>query len=125
MHAKDLIIHNVKLLNDANAIIEDFVEHTYHNEMLQINLENEVKQKKIVLSITFTGTLDKKIVGFYASSLKIGGSMVASKFQPTYARQAFPCFDEPDFKATYDITLVKPVSYVALSNMNVSYTIFI
>ncbi|XP_013180265.1 PREDICTED: glutamyl aminopeptidase-like isoform X2 [Papilio xuthus] len=118
MHAKDLIIHNVKLLNDANAIIEDFVEHTYHNEMLQINLENEVKQKKIVLSITFTGTLDKKIVGFYASSLKTGGSMVASKFQPTYARQAFPCFDEPDFKATYDITLVKPVSYVALSNMN-------
>lgn len=46
-------------------------------------------------------------------------TMVASKFQPTYARQAFPCFDEPDFKATYDITLVKPVNYVALSNMNV------
>lgn len=47
--------------------------------------------------------------------------MVASKFQPTYARQAFPCFDEPDFKATYDITLVKPRSHIALSNMNVSY----
>lgn len=46
--------------------------------------------------------------------------MVASKFEPTYARQAFPCFDEPDFKATYDITLVKPASYIALSNMNVS-----
>ncbi|CAH2076272.1 unnamed protein product, partial [Iphiclides podalirius] len=45
-------------------------------------------------------------------------TMVASKFQPTYARQAFPCFDEPDFKATYDITLIKPVAYVALSNMN-------
>lgn len=46
--------------------------------------------------------------------------MVASKFQPTYARQAFPCFDEPEYKATYDITLVKPTNYVALSNMNVS-----
>nr|ASU92548.1 glutamine aminopeptidase-like protein 9 [Achaea janata] len=44
--------------------------------------------------------------------------MVASKFQPTYARQAYPCFDEPDFKATYDVTLWKPVTYVALSNMN-------
>lgn len=45
--------------------------------------------------------------------------MIASKFQPTYARQAFPCFDEPDFKATYDITLAKPTDYMALSNMNV------
>lgn len=46
--------------------------------------------------------------------------MVASKFQPTYARQAFPCFDEPEFKATYDITLVKAKDATALSNMNVS-----
>ncbi|KAL0880742.1 hypothetical protein ABMA27_001954 [Loxostege sticticalis] len=44
--------------------------------------------------------------------------MVASKFQPTYARQTFPCFDEPDFKATFNIFLVKPMSYIALSNMN-------
>jgi len=48
---------------------------------------------------------------------------VTSKFEPTYARRAFPCLDEPEKKATFTISLVKPKSispivWTALSNMN-------
>ncbi|GLG95614.1 Aminopeptidase N, partial [Gryllus bimaculatus] len=48
-------------------------------------------------------------------------AIATSKFQPTYARQAFPCFDEPSFKSRFSIRLVRPSSdgYGALSNMNV------
>lgn len=73
MHAKDLIIHDVNLKNVANAPIESSIEHESHNEILQINLENEAKQSPIILSITFSGKLDNKIVGLYSSSLKTGG----------------------------------------------------
>ena len=37
--------------------------------------------------------------------------------QPSDCRQAFPCWDEPNFKATFDITLITPKDLRAISNM--------
>lgn len=52
---------------------------------------------------------------------------MTSKFEPTYARRAFPCLDEPDRKATFAISLVKPkdasTKWTALSNMNENGTV--
>ncbi|XP_049950895.1 glutamyl aminopeptidase-like isoform X1 [Schistocerca serialis cubense] len=77
------------------------------------------------LSLHFAGSLDVNLVGFYRSRYtdKDTGqrrNIATSKFQPTYARQAFPCFDEPGFKARFSVRIVRPTEgYHALSNMNV------
>ena len=44
---------------------------------------------------------------------------MTTKFQPTDARKAYPCMDEPDLKATFNVTMVHPAEYISLSNMPV------
>ena len=72
----------------------------------------------------FRGNLTSGIVGFYKSvytnSRQEKIPIASSKFQPTYARRAFPCIDEPSFKSTFSVTIVRPSErYIALSNMPV------
>ncbi|ERE86021.1 aminopeptidase Q-like protein [Cricetulus griseus] len=44
-------------------------------------------------------------------------ALIASQMEPTFARNVFPCFDEPALKATFNITIIHHPAYVALSNM--------
>jgi len=75
------------------------------------------------LKLEFTGELNDKMKGFYRSKYK-GASgedkyCAVTQFEATDARRAFPCWDEPAIKATFDITIVAPKDRVTLSNMNV------
>ncbi|KAK6248932.1 hypothetical protein QUC31_020497 [Theobroma cacao] len=75
------------------------------------------------LAIEFKGILNDKMKGFYRSTFEHNGeekNMAVTHFEPAYARQCFPCWDEPAFKATFEITLLNvPSELVALSNMPV------
>lgn len=77
---------------------------------------------KIQLTQTFTGYLNDKMAGFYRSSYKDrDGStkyLATTQMEPTDARRAFPCFDEPALKAQYTITLVADKHHTCLSNMD-------
>jgi aminopeptidase N len=67
------------------------------------------------LHIVFTGILNNQLRGFYLSETSKRRYAV-TQFEPTDARRAFPCFDEPELKATFDITLVVDNGDTAISN---------
>ncbi|KAL9096173.1 MAG: hypothetical protein Q9165_001696 [Trypethelium subeluteriae] len=77
---------------------------------------------KAKLSITFTGTLNDNMAGFYRSSWEgSDGSkqwMATTQMEATDARRAFPCWDEPALKARFTVTLIADKHLTCLSNMD-------
>ena len=75
------------------------------------------------LTQTFAGTLNDNMAGFYRSSYKgKDGStkyLATTQMEPTDARRAFPCFDEPALKSQFTITLIANKELTCLSNMDV------
>lgn len=76
------------------------------------------------LTIIFSGTLNDKLRGFYRSTYKDENgathNMAATQFEATDARRAFPCWDEPDFKAVFATTLVIDPTLTAVSNSTIA-----
>ncbi|XP_014280192.1 aminopeptidase N [Halyomorpha halys] len=90
--------------------------------LLRIGLPQTLqKGGRYVLSIAYNGTMNKaKSVGIYCRQYKHGNQtrwLMSASFEPYLARSAFPCFDEPGFKANFSLKLGHPTDYIAISNM--------
>eukprot|EP01051_Picozoa_sp_SAG22_P007489 SAG22_NODE_529_length_9428_cov_2.691178_6_plen_502_part_00 len=74
-----------------------------------------------VLSLTYTGCLNNQMAGFYRSGYTaIDGEkrvMASTQFEALDARRCFPCVDEPDAKAVFELSLVVVGDLTAFSNM--------
>ena len=72
------------------------------------------------LTCGFTGVLNDQLRGFYRSTFTDDAGteqvIATTQFEATDARRAFPCWDEPDFKASFGATLVIPEGLTAVSN---------
>ncbi|XP_052844663.1 aminopeptidase Ey-like isoform X2 [Drosophila gunungcola] len=79
------------------------------------------------LSLPFAAELSRPLKGYYRSSYKnpvdnVTRWLSTTQFEPASARKAFPCFDEPGYKASFVVTLGYHKNYNALSNMPVKLT---
>nr|CAD7458792.1 unnamed protein product [Timema tahoe] len=130
-HTKHLDIKNTKLImleKDSSKSSEEVTikEHFEYkpNEFWVITVESSILPGLYKLILEFSGKLKEKIVGFYEGGYidpktKQRKNLAMTQFQPTYARQAFPCFDQPNFKSKFLVKLVRPSKgYSALSNMD-------
>jgi aminopeptidase N len=87
-------------------------------EQATFRFPEELPAGKVTLEIRYTGALNDKLRGFYLSKTKTRNYAV-TQFEPTDARRAYPSFDEPALKATYDITLIVDSGDTAISNANI------
>ncbi|PVD38990.1 hypothetical protein C0Q70_01615 [Pomacea canaliculata] len=92
-------------------------------ENVTITFPSDLEVGTGVLRLSFTGELNDKMKGFYRSKYTTPSGeeryAAVTQFEPTDARRAFPCWDEPAVKATFDVTMVAPQDRVVLSNMPV------
>ena len=74
---------------------------------------------QVTLRIKYTGILNNQLRGFYLSKTKRRNYAV-TQFEATDARRAFPCFDEPAFKASFTVSLTVNSGDTAISNMKIA-----
>jgi len=84
-------------------------------EMATLAVVNAVPAGPARLHIRFSGVLNAEMRGFYLSKTK-ERNYAATQFESTDARRAFPCFDEPGMKATFDVTAVIDQGDTGISN---------
>jgi len=85
------------------------------NEMATIAVDGQLPPGQCRLHITYTGQLNDKLRGLYLSTYN-GRKYAVSQMEAVDARVAFPSFDEPEYKATFDITAVIDKGDTAISN---------
>ena len=92
-------------------------------ETVSFIFPEELPQGDAFLSIHFNGILNDQLKGFYRCEyLDNNGEtkhLATTQFEPTSARMAFPCWDEPSSKATFHVTLTIPSDLTAISNTTI------
>jgi puromycin-sensitive aminopeptidase len=123
LNAAELELHAVSLKTADGKVREGHVNWDAENEQAMLSFAEPVPVGRADLQIQFSGILNDKLHGFYRSTYKGADGqdkpLASTQFESTDARRAFPCWDEPAFKAVYQVTLVVDEKLTAISNARV------
>ncbi|XP_042880569.1 aminopeptidase N-like [Penaeus japonicus] len=130
--AENITLHSDKMQSDMNAVrLVDSdnkkvwiksIYIDYRQQFLVLNLNSTLEaNKRYNLSMSFNYYLLAEPKGVFKTQFKDRAGMLSAVastlLQPVYARRAFPCFDEPGLKATFDIHIARETHMTAISNM--------
>ena len=121
LNVADIEILDMSLEKDSEKISNWEIDEDY--EILKINFKDIIPIGKYNLFIKYNGILNDKLRGFYHSSFTDDKGQIQSiattQFESTDARRAFPCFDEPDYKAVFSVKLSVEKNQFCLSNAEI------
>jgi aminopeptidase N len=113
LHAKELAIKKVVI----NSIPAD---HSYHtNDELRLTVP-QLTSCSIEIAIEFSGTITDTMHGLYPSYYEVEGEkkeILSTQCEAHHAREIFPCIDEPEAKACFDVSLKTEQEMTVLGNM--------
>jgi aminopeptidase N len=89
-------------------------------EQATLAFDNQIQPGPATIQIRYTGILNDQLRGFYLGKDSDGRKYAATQFESTDARRAFPSFDEPAYKATFDITVIADKGMTVISNSKVA-----
>jgi aminopeptidase N/puromycin-sensitive aminopeptidase len=118
LNAADIDFHEVTITS-GGATQKASGTYEKEKEMVVLTVAKSLSAGPATIHITYSGILNSEMRGFYLGKDEQGRKYAATQFESTDARRAFPSFDEPAYKATFDISTVADNGQVAISNAKV------
>src|ERR1700722_8923108 len=119
LHAKELTVELVSLSQGGQSL-DCELSADAESERITVMAAGTIAPGSATLTLRFGALVSKGLLGYYRSSYvdDTGTERVlaATQFEAPHARRAFPCFDEPEFKAVFAVTLVVAEGLLAISN---------
>ncbi|KAL1849360.1 hypothetical protein VTK73DRAFT_9896 [Phialemonium thermophilum] len=116
---------NTELCTDVETLAKG-------SETVRFSLPRPLEPGLVSIQIEYRAPIGNSMSGFFRARFRDVGpsapgrirdgdyaAVLSTHFEPCYARSAFPCFDEPHLKATFDFDIEVPADLTALSNMPV------
>ncbi|XP_058424828.1 thyrotropin-releasing hormone-degrading ectoenzyme [Diceros bicornis minor] len=130
LHASRVAVEKVQVAEDrvAGAVpVAGFFFYPQTQVLVVVLNRTLDAQRNYNLKIIYNALIENELLGFFRSSYVLHGErrfLGITQFSPTHARKAFPCFDEPIYKATFKISIKHQATYLSLSNMPVETSVF-
>lgn len=126
LHSSGLAVTDARILSSGSSVDVISVELVEKSDELIVHLGRELTaNSKLEIHLGFSGKITKTLHGLYPCYFKDGTKtkhLLATQFESHHAREVFPCIDEPEAKAVFDLTLNVNAKLKALSNMPVKTT---
>ncbi|XP_022172013.1 aminopeptidase N-like [Myzus persicae] len=124
LNAKDVWVTGVRVtdVNTGDSLTVTDRQLVDGDEQLIVTVGGRclIPKRYYAVTVDFQASLRNDMSGYYRSSYREGNVtkwLAVTKFEPTHARKAFPCFDEPALKAPFTVAIKRRSDQISLSNM--------
>ena len=120
--SREIVLHALELDIQKASVDGEVAQRTAYDveaQTVTLYFGREIPAGEHALEIAWIGGIRESLRGLYRS-LRGEERYAATQFEAADARRAFPCFDEPEFKARFTVELIHPAGNAAIANMPIA-----